>query len=159
MSNSIVVDRWTGESGRLFTLGNATRVGRSNQEDEMPRIIETGLQKRPAPHAWAVEAYGIVQSVHVPIRPDGSIESGDATRQTEVTLNDLKATLAAAGASLADVTLIQIYLTSLDHKPAVDAVYRQFFREPYPVRAFIAVSALPTPGTVIELIATTALPR
>ena len=91
----------------------------------MPRIIETGLQKPPAPHAWAVEAYGIVQSVHVPIRPDGSIESGNATRQTEVTLNDLKATLAAAGASLADVTLIQIYLTSLDHKPAVDAVYRQ----------------------------------
>jgi enamine deaminase RidA (YjgF/YER057c/UK114 family) len=40
-------------------------------------------------------------------------------------LYDLKATLAAAGASLADVTLVQIYLTSLDYKPAVDAVYRQ----------------------------------
>ena len=125
----------------------------------MPRIIETGLRKPPAPHAWAVEAYGIVHSVHVPIRPDGSIESGDATRQTEVTLNDLKATLAAAGASLADVTLVQIYLTSLDYKPAVDAVYQQFFQEPYPVRACIAVSALPTPGTMIELIATTALPN
>ena len=74
----------------------------------MPRIIETGLRKPPAPHAWAVEAHGIVHSVHVPIRPDGSIESGDATRQTEVTLYDLKATLAAAGASLADVTLVQI---------------------------------------------------
>ena len=72
---------------------------------------------------------------------------------------DLKATLAAAGASLADVTLVQIYLTSLDYKPAVDAVYQQFFQEPYPVRACIAVSALPTPGTVIELIATTALPN
>ena len=96
---------------------------------------------------------------HVPIRPDGSIESGDATRQTEVTLHDLKATLAAAGASLADVTLVQIYLTSLDYKPAVDAVYQQFFQEPYPVRACIAVSALPTLGTVIELIATTALPN
>jgi enamine deaminase RidA (YjgF/YER057c/UK114 family) len=77
-----------------------------NREEDMPRIIETGLQKPPAPHAWAVEAYGIVQSVHVPIRPDGSIESGDATRQTEVTLHDLKATLAAAGATLADVTLV-----------------------------------------------------
>jgi enamine deaminase RidA (YjgF/YER057c/UK114 family) len=125
----------------------------------MPRIIETGLQKPAAVHAWAVEAHGILQSVHVPIRPDGSIENGDATRQTEVTLQDLRETLAAAGASLADVTLMQIYLTGLDHKPAVDAVYRRFFQEPYPVRACIAVSALPTPGTVIELIATTALPR
>jgi len=117
------------------------------------RASETARSSR------AVEAYGVVQSVHVPIRPDGSIESGDAKRQTEVTLHDLKATLAAAGATLADVTLVQIYLTSLEHKPAVDAVYRQFFKEPYPVRACIAVSALPTPGTVIELIATTALPR
>jgi 2-iminobutanoate/2-iminopropanoate deaminase len=125
----------------------------------MPRIIETGLKKPPAPHAWAVEALGIIQSVHVPIRPDGSIENGDVTRQAEITLEDLKATLVAAGASLGDVTLVQIYLTSLDHKPAVDAVYRRFFQEPYPVRACVAVSALPTPGTVIELIAHTALPR
>jgi enamine deaminase RidA (YjgF/YER057c/UK114 family) len=131
----------------------------AHKQNNMRRIIETGLKKPPAPHAWAVEALGIVQSVHVPIRPDGSIENGDATRQAEVTLDDLKATLAAAGASLADVTLVQIYLTSLDHKPAVDAVYRRFFQEPYPVRACVAVSALPTPGTVIELIATTALPR
>jgi 2-iminobutanoate/2-iminopropanoate deaminase len=125
----------------------------------MRRIIETGLKKPPAPHAWAIEVNGTIQSVHVPIRQDGSIENGDVTRQTEATLDDLKATLAAAGATLADVTLVQIYLTSLEHKPAMDAVYRQYFHEPYPVRACVAVSALPTPGTVIELIVTTALPR
>jgi enamine deaminase RidA (YjgF/YER057c/UK114 family) len=85
----------------------------------MPRIIETGLRKPPAPHAWAVKAHGFVQSVHVPIRPDSSIEGGDAARRAEVTLQDLKANLAAAGASLAELALV--YLTSLDHKPAVDA--------------------------------------
>jgi enamine deaminase RidA (YjgF/YER057c/UK114 family) len=124
----------------------------------MRRIIETGLRKPAAPHAWAVVANGTLYSVHVPIRPDGSIETGDATRQTEVTLADFGATLKAAGATPEDVTLVQIYLTSLDHKPAVDAVYRSFFREPYPVRACVAVSALPTPETVIEIVATTALP-
>jgi len=124
----------------------------------MRRIIETGLRKPVAPHAWAIAANGVLYSVHVPIRPDGSIETGDATRQTEVTLADLRATLEAAGATSADVTLVQIYLTSLDHKPAVDAVYRNFFREPYPVRACVAVSALPTPGTVIEVVATAVLP-
>lgn len=79
----------------------------------MPRIIETGLRKPPAPRAWAGEAHGFVQSVHVAIRPDGSIEGGDAARQAEVTLQDLKANLAAA--------LTLVYLTTLDHKPAVDA--------------------------------------
>ena len=80
----------------------------------MRRIIETGLKKPPAPHAWAIVSNGTLYSVHVPIRPDGSIENGDATQQTEITLADLQATLKAAGADLKDVVLVQIYLTSLD---------------------------------------------
>ena len=120
----------------------------------MRRTIETGLKKPPAPHAWAIEANGTLYSVHVPIRPDGSIENGDATQQAEVTLADLQATLTAAGAGLKDVALVQIYLTSLEHKPAVDEVYKRYFEEPYPVRACIAVSELPTPGTIIEIVVT-----
>ena len=123
----------------------------------MRRIIETGLIKPAAPHEWAVADGDTLYSVHVPIRPDGSIENGDAQRQTEVTLTDLQLTLEASGATVRDVLLIQIYLTSLEHKPVVDEVYTRFFKKPYPVRACVAVSALPTPGTVIEVIATTAL--
>ncbi len=123
----------------------------------MRRTIETGLKKPVAPHAWAIASNGTLYSVHVPIRPDGSIENGDATQQTEVTLADLQTTLEAAGANLGDVILVQIYLTSLEHKPAVDAVYLRYFQEPYPVRACIAVSELPTPGTVIEIVATATL--
>ena len=58
-----------------------------------------------------------------------------------------------AGAGLDDLTLVQIYLTSLAHKPAVDEVYKRFFAEPFPVRACLSVSELPTPGTVIEIVA------
>jgi len=125
----------------------------------MRQTIETGLKKPEAPHAWAVSANGTLYSVHVPIRPDGSIENGDATKQTEITLNDLQATLEAADATLKDVVLVQIYLSSLEHKPAVDKVYNRFFGEPYPVRACIAVSELPTPGTMIEIVSTATLSR
>jgi len=126
----------------------------------MHSAIRTGLTKPDAPHSWAVASNGTLYSVHVPIRPDGSIEQGDATQQTEVTLADLQATLKAAGADLKDVVLIQIYLTSLTHKPAVDEVYRRFFsQEPLPVRACIAVSELPTPETMIEVVATSTLPE
>ena len=123
----------------------------------MRRVIETDYKKPPAPHAWAIETNGILYSVHVPIRPDGSIEDGDPIRQTEVTLADLQATLDAADADLKDVSLVQIYLTSLKHKPEVDEVYKRFFEEPYPVRACVAVSELPTPGTIIEIVVTTTL--
>ena len=125
----------------------------------MHSVIDTGLTKPAAPHSWAVASNGTLYSVHVPIRPDGSIEQGDAAPQTEVTLADLRATLKAAGADLKDVALIQIYLTSLAHKPAVDEIYKRFFSQaPLPVRACIAVSELPTPGTVIEVVATATVP-
>ena len=120
----------------------------------MHREIKTSLKKPPAPHAWAVAAKDTLYSVHVPIRPDGTIENGDAIQQMEVTLADLEATLDAAGSDLKDVVLVQIYLTSLKHKPAVDEVYKRYFKEPFPVRACIAVSELPTPDTIIEIVAT-----
>jgi 2-iminobutanoate/2-iminopropanoate deaminase len=123
----------------------------------MRRIIETGLTKPAAPHAWAIASNKTLYSVHVPIRPDGSIENGDAAEQAEVTFADLQTTLEAAGANLGNVVLIQIYLTSLEHKPMVDDVYKRFFEEPFPVRACIAVSELPTPGTIIEVVATATL--
>jgi len=69
-------------------------------------------------------------------------------------------TLKAADADLKDVALVQIYLTSLAHKPAVDEVYKRYFsQEPRPVRACIAVSELPTPKTVIEVVATATIPQ
>jgi len=82
---------------------------------------------------------------------------GSAKAQADITFSDLETTLKAAGVTVSDVALIQIYLTSLIHKPAVDDVYKRYFKEPYPVRACIAVSELPTPGTVIEVVATTAV--
>lgn len=124
----------------------------------MPRTIETDWKKPPAPHAWAIEANGSLYLVHVPLRPDGSIEDGDAKTQAEITLEDLNKTLEAAGASIQDVVLVQICLASLEFKSAVDEVYIRYFSKSRPVRACIAVSELPTPGTVIEMVVTTAVP-
>jgi enamine deaminase RidA (YjgF/YER057c/UK114 family) len=125
----------------------------------MHRIIKTNLKKPKAPHEWAIEAGGTLYSVHVPIRPDGTIEDGDTMTQAEVTFSDLSATLEAAGYTVQDVVLVQIFLTSLEHKAAVDDVYRRYFQEPLPVRACLAVSALPTPNTVIEVVATSVARR
>ena len=125
----------------------------------MHREIKADLKKPPAPHAWAVVANNTLYSVHVPIRPDGSIENGNAIDQSEVTLADLKVTLEAAGSSFKDVVLVQIFLTSLEYKPAVDEVYKRYFKEPFPVRACVAVSELPTPGTIIEIIVTAVISK
>jgi enamine deaminase RidA (YjgF/YER057c/UK114 family) len=57
------------------------------------------------------------------------------------------------------VATVQMFLTSLEHRAAVDRAYRRFFAARYPVRAYVAVAALPTPGTVIEIVVQTALPE
>jgi enamine deaminase RidA (YjgF/YER057c/UK114 family) len=111
-----------------------------------------------APFSWAVVAGRTLHSVHVPIRQDCSIETGDAEAQAEATLADLGATLQAAGATPADVASVQMFLTSLEHRAAVDRAYRRFFPAPFPVRACVAVAALPTPGTVIEIVVQSVVP-
>ncbi|MDG9688461.1 RidA family protein, partial [Streptomyces sp. DH18] len=108
--------------------------------------------------SWAVVAGRTLHSVHIPIRADGSIETGDAEVQAEATLADLGATLQAAGATPANVAMVQVFLTSLEHRTSVDRAYLRFFQEPYPVRACVAVAALPTSGTVIEIVVQTYLP-
>ncbi len=120
----------------------------------MHRIIETGLKKPKAVHEWAIEAGRTLYSVHVPIRPDGTIENGSPMAQAKVTFSDLKSTLEAAGYSIEDVVLVQIYLTSLKYKADVDKVYQEFFKNTLPVRACVGISELPTPGTMIEVLAT-----
>ena len=125
----------------------------------MREVIKTENNKPIAPHEWAIAANGMLYSVHVPILPNGTIETGKAEVQAEVTFSDLEDTLNAAGASFSDVVLVQIFLTSLEYKPSVDQVYLRYFTKPYPVRACIAVSELPTPGTIIEVVATTAVKR
>ena len=55
--------------------------------------------------------------------------------------------------------MVQVFLTSLDHRAGMDWAYRRFFQKPYPMRACVAVTALPTPGTVIEIVVQTALPE
>ena len=125
----------------------------------MRQEIKANLKKPPAPHAWAVVANNTLYSVHVPIRPDGTIENGNPTEQSEVALTDLKITLEAAGASLKDVVFVQIFLTSLKYKSVVDEVYKRYFEEPFPVRACVAVSELPTPDTMIEITVTAMLSK
>ncbi len=42
----------------------------------------------------------LLVTTHIPIRADGSMETGDITVQSECTLNSLKASLEKAGSSL-----------------------------------------------------------
>lgn len=95
----------------------------------------------------------LLMTTHIPLRADGSLETGDIRTQSVATLESLKASLEKAGSSLADVIHLTIYLTDMADRPAFNEVYCSFFRKPYPVRCAVGVSALADPGMKVEVTA------
>lgn len=119
----------------------------------MRQVVSTGLPAEPAPFSHAVIANGVVFTAHLPIRPDGTAETGSATAQAELALSNLKRAVEAAGSTLDDVAQVILFITRIEDKQAIDEVYARYFRRPYPSRACVVVQALVVPGTRIEVLA------
>ena len=62
--------------------------------------------------------------------------------------DNLKAVAEAAGASLADVVKLNVYLVDLGNFAKVNAAMATYFSEPFPARAAIGVASLPRGGLV-----------
>ena len=114
--------------------------------------VKTHLPGDEAPIEWAVTADGVLYTAQIPMRADGSIETGPIESQAEVTFDNLERTLKAAGGSLDDVTQVLVYLTDPAAFSGMNAVYRRFFAKPYPNRATI-IAQLMVPGARIEILA------
>jgi enamine deaminase RidA (YjgF/YER057c/UK114 family) len=118
----------------------------------MKRAVKSGLPAPSAPIEWATIADGILYTAQIPLKADGSIETGDIGTQTRLTFENLKQTLKAAGGSLDDVAQVFVYLPDPRDFQGMNAVYAQYFTQPYPNRATI-VAQLMVPGARIEIVA------
>jgi 2-iminobutanoate/2-iminopropanoate deaminase len=87
----------------------------------------------------------------------GQMVEGGIEAETERVLANLKAVLAAAGASLSDVVKTTVYLADFSEFQAMNAVYVRAFPTDPPARATVGVAALPR-GAKIELEAIARLP-
>lgn len=123
----------------------------------MPKTVVRSEQA-PAPvaaYSQAVRAGGFLfASGQIPIDPKtGELVQGGIEAETRQVLENLKAVLAAGGASFADVVKITAYLTDMNEFAAFNAVYVSYFKDEPPARATVAVAALPR-GVRVELDAT-----
>jgi 2-iminobutanoate/2-iminopropanoate deaminase len=124
----------------------------------MRRAVRTVLPPETAPFSHAVVVDGWLYTATLPIRPDGTLETGSGAAQAEAALSNLRQTVEAAGATLDDVGQVVVYLTRLEDKPAMDDVYARVFRSPYPSRVCVVVTALAVPGARIEVQASAVVP-
>jgi reactive intermediate/imine deaminase len=90
-------------------------------------------------------------SGQIPLDPKTKeLVKGDTEAQVRQVFENLKAIVAAAGASFEDVVKATVFLIDLSHFGLVNKVMAEYFREPYPARAAVGVAALPR-GAQIEV--------
>ena len=72
------------------------------------------------------------------------------SEQTRQALLNLKAVVEAGGSSFDKVIKTTVFITDMSQFGAINAVYSEFFSEPYPARSCVQVAALPK-GVSIEI--------
>jgi 2-iminobutanoate/2-iminopropanoate deaminase len=104
-----------------------------------------------APYSQGIVANGFVFTAgQIGAAADGSGLVGDTIEaQTEQTLENLKAILAAAGSSLDRVVKTTCFLSDLGNFPAFNEVYRRHFGSDFPARSTFGVT-LPA-GVLVEV--------
>lgn len=119
----------------------------------MKKVIATN--NAPAaigPYSQAIEANGMVfLSGQLPIDPaTGEFPTGGVKEQTQQSFNNIKAILAEAGLTMANVVKTTVLLADIKDFAAMNEVYTQQFDGDFPARSAYAVCDLPK-GALVEI--------
>jgi len=116
-------------------------------------VIST--KKAPAaigPYSQAIQVGNLVYtSGQIPIDPaTGQFAKGGIKEQTRQSLLNVKAILEEAGLTMANVVKTTVFMADMADFADMNAVYAEFFSEPFPARSAVAVKALPK-GALVEI--------
>jgi 2-iminobutanoate/2-iminopropanoate deaminase len=98
------------------------------------------------PYSQAVRFSGnlVFTSGQIPIDPaTGAVKGTTTAEQTEQVLKNVSAVLQAAGASLAGVVKVTVFLKNMGDFAEMNAVYSRFFTGQPPARSAVEVARLP----------------
>lgn len=103
------------------------------------------------PYSQAIDCGNTVYcSGQIPLDPQtGAVVEGGLEAQAHQMFRNVKAVLAEAGLGLENVVKTTVFMTDLGQFGALNAIYAEYFAEPYPARSCVEVSALPK-GVLVE---------
>jgi 2-iminobutanoate/2-iminopropanoate deaminase len=103
-----------------------------------------GAAPAVGPYSPALEVGDLVFiSGQIALAPDGSVVGATAAEQARKALENMLATLAAAGLEMDAVVKTTIFLTDMADFAQVNEVYAMFFSPPFPARSTVEVARLP----------------
>jgi reactive intermediate/imine deaminase len=116
--------------------------------DQAPKAI--------GPYSQAIRAGNVIYtSGQIALDPaTGALVEGDFAAQAHRVFENLKAVLAAGGATFSNVAKATVYLTDLANFTTLNEIYASYFGATKPARTTVGVAQLPKGGLVeIDLIA------
>lgn len=132
-------------SSQTIIVGELADMSRRPiKTDQAPSAIGT--------YSQAIVAGGVAYlSGQIPLDPlTMEMIDGDTEAQVRRVLDNLEAVALAAGGDLNAMLKLNVYLVDLADFSVVNQVMEDYFREPYPARAAVEVSALPR-GARVEI--------
>lgn len=104
------------------------------------------------PYSQAIKVGNLIYtSGQIPIDPaTGALVAGGIKEQTRQSLLNVQAILKEAGLSMSSVVKTTVFMADMNDFADMNAVYAEFFTEPYPARSAVAVKALPK-GALVEI--------
>ena len=118
----------------------------------MKAISTTKAPAAIGPYSQAIQVGNLVYtSGQIPINPaTGVFVEGGIKEQTRQSLLNVKAILEEAGLTMGDVLKTTVFMADMNDFAEMNAVYAEFFKEPYPARSAVAVKTLPK-GALVEI--------
>jgi 2-iminobutanoate/2-iminopropanoate deaminase len=118
----------------------------------LPIKIET--EKAPAaigPYSQALKSGNLIfVSGQLPINIETGEIPADIASQVKYSLTNIKSILEAQGSSLSKVLKVGVFLVDLADFQVANEVYATFFKEPFPARTTVQITALPK-GAKVEI--------
>lgn len=95
----------------------------------------------------------LITSGQLGIHPETGAFPATIAEQTKQSLENVKAIVEAAGATMDQVVKTTVFLKDMNDFQTMNEIYGQYFSEPYPARSAVEVARLPKDGLVeIEVI-------
>ena len=120
----------------------------------MRREYRVAGQAEPISHFTdAVEANGLLfVSGIVPVDERRELVGGDdVVAQARCVFENMRAVLAAAGCTFADVVKVTVFLTDVNDRPLINPLRQEVFGATKPASTLVEISKLAIPGALVEI--------
>ncbi len=104
------------------------------------------------PYSQSIATDGwLITSGQIPLDPvTGEMVPGGFEAQAKQVLENLRAVLASAGCSFADIVKANVYVTDMGNFPVLNTLYGEAMGDHRPARSTVEVSGLPK-GALVEI--------